>query len=144
MALVVRVNSFYSLPSLPHKRCAMLRQLVRPSVLPVLRSGSRSVRTQPIVRTCFTHSYQRPPRSTSSRCIGPHIPIQSSSALVQHGPCSSCQSGRHPSYTHTRSFHHTPRVQGSPLFIGLLAALKVSASAVALPRSASKKKNVFF
>ncbi|KAH9972865.1 hypothetical protein BGW80DRAFT_1437521 [Lactifluus volemus] len=103
----------------------MLRQLVRPSIRPLLRS--RSARTQPIVRTCHTHSYQRPPRSSSSRCIGARIPIQSSSALLQQGPCSGCQSGRHPSYTHSRSFHHTPRVQGSPLLIGLLATLKSSA-----------------
>jgi len=118
-----QVGTFY-----PLTPCAMLRQmLLRPSLRPVSRSFTS--RTQTTTRAFHhTHSskHHRNPRSSSHRCCR-HIPIQTSSALLQIGP--SFQSKRHPtSYVGSlsNSFHSSRRVQGSPMvFIGLFSALKV-------------------
>jgi len=116
-------------PFIPHTPCAMLRQMfLRPSLRPVSRSFPS--RTQPATRAFHrTHSskHHHNPRSSSHRCCR-HIPIQTSSALLQIGP--SFQSKRHPtSYVPSLSntFHSSRRVQGGPMvFIGLFSALKVS------------------
>lgn len=96
----------------------MFRQLSRHSLRPVSRScPSRMPHT---VRTYHTHSFKRSPRSPAHRHSRPHVPIQTSSALLQLSqPC--CQSRHHPSHSH--SFHSTRIAQG-PL-LGFLVAFKV-------------------
>jgi hypothetical protein len=103
----------------------MFRQVIRPSLSPVSRSCPPRAQ-HAAARAHHTHSSKRPPRPPSkSLCL--RIPIQSSTAFLQLGQsCQPCQSRRHPSYVSSRSFHSTPSVQGSPILIGLLAALKVS------------------
>lgn len=114
----------------------MFRQMLRPSLSPVLRSSSS--RAQPATRALHTHSSKRRPHSTSFKCCRRlHIPIQTSPVLLQLGP--SFPSSRHPSYApSSRPFHSSGRVEGSPVvFIGLFSALKVRphSCVVAVPAS---------
>lgn len=99
------------------KPCAMFHQSLRHSVSPTFRSAL--ARTQPAARSYHGHSFGRPPRPHSHRCLR-RVPIQATAALLQL--CQPCQCS-HPS---SRSFHTTQKVQGYPL-IGLLAVtFKVS------------------
>jgi hypothetical protein len=99
----------------------MFRQIIRPSIRPIM-SRSSLPRTQQAARACHTHSFKRSPRSSSHRCAGLYVPIQTSTVFLQLGqPCpSGCP---HYSYLSSRSFHTTRRVEAVPF--GVLAALKV-------------------
>jgi hypothetical protein len=114
----------------PPTPCTMFRQmLLRPSLRPVSRSFPYPTQ---LAKRAFHHKHSSKhhhnPRSSSHKCCR-HIPIQSSSALLQIGPSFK----RHPtSYVPSSShtFHSTRSVQGSPLaLIGLFSALKVRPTA---------------
>lgn len=99
------------------KPCAMFHQSLRHSVSPTFRSAL--ARTQPGARACHAHSFGRPPRPHSHRCLR-RVPIQATAALLQL--CQPCQCS-HPS---SRSFHTTQNVQGMPLISLLAVTFKVS------------------
>lgn len=111
----------------------MFRQMLRPSLRLVSRSSESPSRTQLATRA-YHHSHwhtgsskhHHNPRSSSHKCCR-HIPIQTSSALLQIGP--SFPSKRRPiSYipSSLHTFHSSRRVEGLPIaFIGLFSALKV-------------------
>ncbi|KAI0264419.1 hypothetical protein BC834DRAFT_826391 [Gloeopeniophorella convolvens] len=98
--------------------------MARPFVRTALRPSP--LRPQPLVRSCHTHTFKRPPRWPSYKCTRHHCILQTIPALLQLS--QSCQTFHKSSYSTSRSFHSTPRREAFHIpFISILAAFKTSA-----------------